>query len=181
MLYSERRADQTALTARSLSLLFPDNRLPSGFQTPVLCAFANAILHCASSAEVSLTLNEAITREEEQAVRDKQVLSAFKAYTTRDDHRIDGFFDAAELPYPKDVILRAFEREIVRKPVDARVEDMKIGARILLCIQRSVDPYDGPDRDIEQHQRLLAAIKTEGDQINARLAAAVQQRKKRWN
>jgi hypothetical protein len=66
MLYSERRADQTALTARALSLLFPDNLLPSGFRTPVLCAFANAILHCASSAEVAVTLNQAIAKAEDR-------------------------------------------------------------------------------------------------------------------
>lgn len=95
LLYSERRADRTALTARALRLQFPDNLLPAGFKTPILCAFANAILHCASCAEVSVILNEAISRAEQQAVQDKKVISDFAALMAADELKAALFHDAA--------------------------------------------------------------------------------------
>jgi hypothetical protein len=82
-----------------------------------------------------------LRRAEQQATQDKKVISDFAAHTARDDLKIDGFYDVAELPHPKEIILRAFEREIMREPLDARVENLKIGARFLLCVQKNVDPY----------------------------------------
>jgi hypothetical protein len=106
LLYSERRADRTALTARALGLQFPDNLLPAGFKTPLLCAFANAILHCASSSEVSVTLNEAIARAEKQATQDRKVVSDFAALMAADELKPTVFHDATVLPHPKETILQ---------------------------------------------------------------------------
>lgn len=57
-LYDEKSVYKNALTARELSGAFPE--LPNlSFKNPVLTAFANAIWHCASAAEVTVVLNEA--------------------------------------------------------------------------------------------------------------------------
>ena len=58
-LYNERNVYKNAKTAQSLSIIYPE--LPAlTFKNPVLTAFANAIWHCRSAAEVSVTLNEAL-------------------------------------------------------------------------------------------------------------------------
>jgi hypothetical protein len=59
ILYNEKNVYQAALTAQALDMLFPDRLLPPGFVDSVLSAFANAIMHCATCAEVAITLNRA--------------------------------------------------------------------------------------------------------------------------
>lgn len=57
LLYNEGNLHKVALTAEALSRQFPTSLLPPGFTDPVLRAFANAIFHCSSCAEVAITLN----------------------------------------------------------------------------------------------------------------------------
>jgi hypothetical protein len=58
-LYDEKNVFKNAKTAQSLSVIYP--QLPElTFINPVLTAFANAIWHCKSAAEVAVTLNEAL-------------------------------------------------------------------------------------------------------------------------
>lgn len=72
VLYNEKNIYQAAATAKALSERFPDSLLPPGFTDPVLSAFANAVLHCASCAEVAVTLNEVLkTERPEQAMATK--------------------------------------------------------------------------------------------------------------
>src|SRR5277367_3368803 len=59
ILFEEKIVYKAALTAKALDFLFPDTLLPAGFTNPVLRAFANAVLHCATCAEVAAVLNEA--------------------------------------------------------------------------------------------------------------------------
>src|SRR5271165_5458021 len=61
VLYNEKNLYRAAATAKALSERFTRNLLPSGFTDPVLSAFANAIFHCSTCAEVAVTLNEALT------------------------------------------------------------------------------------------------------------------------
>jgi hypothetical protein len=171
LLYSERRADQTASTAQALSLLFPDNLLPSGFKTPLLCAFANAILHCASSAEVSVTLNEAIKRAEEQAIKDADILSDYGDLLGSDALKASVFHDVTVLPYPKEAILQAIEREIVRDRLPAMVESLKTGAMWLPCFQENIGAQTDP----------FSRYEAESNQISTRIAAALRLRETRWN
>lgn len=66
-LYEEKVVYRAARTTIALAYLYKDYRLPDGFNDPSLRAFANAIMHCGSCAEVSTVLNEAIGRAEELA------------------------------------------------------------------------------------------------------------------
>jgi hypothetical protein len=59
ILYHEKNAYQAAKTGMALDSLFPEQKIPLPITNPVLRAFANAIWHCASAAEVARTLNEA--------------------------------------------------------------------------------------------------------------------------
>lgn len=61
-LYTESSVYKNAQTARALSMMYPEQAPPLRFKNPLLAAFSNAIWHCASAAEVCVTLNEAATK-----------------------------------------------------------------------------------------------------------------------
>jgi hypothetical protein len=61
-LYNESNVFKNAQTARALSIMFPEQASPLQFNNIVLAAFANAIWHCTSAAEVCIVLNEAASK-----------------------------------------------------------------------------------------------------------------------
>jgi len=61
-LYNESSVYKNAQTARALSMMFPEQAPYLQFKNPVLAAFANAIWHCSSVAEVCVVLNEAAAK-----------------------------------------------------------------------------------------------------------------------
>ena len=61
-LYNESSVYKNAQTARALGLMYPEQAPSLCFKNPVLAAFSNAIWHCASAAEVCVTLNEAAAK-----------------------------------------------------------------------------------------------------------------------
>ena len=67
---------------------------------------------------------------------DNKVTSDFAACMTRDELKTAVFHDVAVLPHPKETILRAIEREILREQLAARLEWLKRGAAFLPCFQR---------------------------------------------
>jgi hypothetical protein len=75
-LYNESVVYKNAEAARALSLAFPDEIPSLNFRNPVLAAFANAIWHCSSAAEVSIILNEAATKPPPSAVALQEAFDA---------------------------------------------------------------------------------------------------------
>jgi hypothetical protein len=138
VLYEEKVVYKAALTAKALSFLYPNNLLPPGFTNPVLRAFANAIMHCSTCAEVSIILNEAVARAERQAVIDGKIVSDYAAFMEKTTVKADCFYDVNVLPHPKDAIIAAIEREIIQEPVDARVDWLKTGVLFLWNYQEGV-------------------------------------------
>jgi hypothetical protein len=61
-LYNEKNVYLAAKTAASLDTIFPEKIPALIFRNPVLSAFANAVWHCSSAAEVSIVCNEAATK-----------------------------------------------------------------------------------------------------------------------
>lgn len=57
-LYESVDHDDAAKAAMSLGHLFPNHLVPDAMTNPVLRAFANAVLHCSTSEEVTYVLNE---------------------------------------------------------------------------------------------------------------------------
>src|ERR1700693_5245660 len=53
ILYDQKNVYLAAKTGMTLDALFPDRKIPIPIANPVLGAFANAIWHCASAAEVA--------------------------------------------------------------------------------------------------------------------------------
>jgi hypothetical protein len=58
-LYNEKSVYLAAKIAASLDSMFPGSIPALKFQNPVLSAFAKAVWHCSSAAEVSIVCNEA--------------------------------------------------------------------------------------------------------------------------
>jgi hypothetical protein len=104
---------------------------------------------------------------EQQAEHDSTVISDFSACMAQDELKSALFHDVAVLPHPKETILRAIEREILREQLAARIEWLKKGAAFLPCFQRD---------HAESH---LATVKAEADQIAARIESAVRLRNAR--
>jgi hypothetical protein len=66
-IYENRDLVECADVAKALTYLYPEDRLPTGFNNPVLKAITNAGMHCETLAEVTAMLNEAISTAEEKA------------------------------------------------------------------------------------------------------------------
>jgi hypothetical protein len=137
---------------------FFHNVLPPGFTDPVLCAFTNAILHCSSSAEVCLVLNDATTNTGEAAIEapsNQKILSDYAAFMAETKTKLDCFYDESALPHTKESIIAAIEGAIAREKLDERVELLKIGAVFLWNFQCGVGatPLPLTGLDVSQFPR----------------------------
>jgi hypothetical protein len=141
--------------------------------------------------------------EAAKADHDMKVISDFSALMARDDLKA-WFLDVAVLPHPKEEILRAIEREIIREPLAARVEWLKQGAFFLSTFQENVRSQSSlltgavarasrdtsPEKILAEASKIRAGAEvdselwqrclTESDQISSRIAAAVRLREARF-
>jgi hypothetical protein len=204
VLYSERNASKVAATVFALDELFPEKKVPVTFRNPILSAYANAIWQCSTTAEVAITLNEAIAKAEVQAKSDEKIVGDLADMMASGETKPDAYYDVSVLPYPKETILRAIEREIIREPLDVRVELLKVGAVFLTSFQEGIGLKPlyllgvdfaklqsmTPDlmrrikavvenTDVERVRRSAELKKIDGDRILARMNAAVRLRNAR--
>lgn len=172
-LYNVRNAHKTAETARALTYLYPDNYLPTGFTDPVLCAFANAILHCATCREVGVVLNEAITRADKQAAQDMDIVSDLGGLMANLTIRPDAFYDVSVLPHPKEAIIAAIERQILWAPNQELVQLLITGSLFLWNFHHGVGDIPllwlgedlGPAHRGEMTPEILNEIKRKAERI----------------
>jgi hypothetical protein len=83
-LYDEKIVYNNARRTAALAYLFPEKLFPNGITNLNLRVFFNAILHCQSAAEVSVTLNEAVQLAEKKAgcTLDQLSRSDFPSWST---------------------------------------------------------------------------------------------------
>ena len=135
---------------------------------------------------------------------DEKIVSDLADLMAAGDVKPDAFYDVSVLSHPKEDILLATEREILREPSDDRVEWLAVGAAFLPSFQEGIGPEplswfgvdlaklqrltsdpkkqarilaENPDR--ERAERFLSLMKVESDQIQARIDAALRLRKAR--
>jgi len=198
-LYNVRDVQKTYETAEALALLFPDSLLPPGFTDPVLSAFANAILHCANCGEVAIILNGAIEQAESKIKKaDSKIVDDYAAFLGETTIRVDCFYDVNVLPHPKEAIIAAIEREIVRSPLEGYVDSLRTSAAWLWNFLEGIGPEPIPfialkgnapgdpnelrrilaspkyKRDEKKSSRLWAVAEAENKKVEERLAAAVR-------
>jgi len=95
-----------------------------------------------SETEISLeclALEGAIRKVEAEATantatpvtNDAKIVLDFANFMTETTTRVDCFHDVKSLPYPKEMIVAAIEREIARSPLEAHVDWLRTGASLL--------------------------------------------------
>ena len=77
------------------------------------------------------------------AVADDKIVSDFAAFMAKGG-KVDCFYDVNLLPHPKEAILAAIEREIVREPLEERVKWLRTGMYLLWNFQEGVGPAPLP-------------------------------------
>lgn len=152
VLYNEKDAFKIVMTAGALDSIFPEKRIPITFRNSVLGAFANAIWQCSTAAEVTLTLNEAIARAEKQVKSDAKIVSDYSAFMAKTATKVDCFYDVNVLPHPKEAIIAAIEREIVRSPLEEHVEWLRTGVVFLWNFQEGVGTAPLPSTGVDVAQ-----------------------------
>jgi TPR repeat protein len=189
-LYNESNVYKNAQTAQALSMMYPESAPELQFTNPVLAAFANAIWHCSSAAEVTITLNEAITRAGKQDMSDDGIVSDYADFMAKATTKPGYFYDVNVLPHPKEMILAAIEREILRESLEVRVEWLKTGSVFLWNYQEGVGPAPLPitgvdlsqipsrttPADLSELKRILASPNLKRDEGRAKAFEAIAQR-----
>jgi len=95
---------------------------------------------------------ETVTAEDEQAKSDSNIVLGFSNFCGKTAIRPDRFYDASLLPYPREAIISAMERDIVRSPSQAHVDWLRGGIMFLMNFLEGVGPdpipfKSGPARD----------------------------------
>jgi TPR repeat protein len=167
-LYNEKNVFKNAKTAEALSTIFPEETSFLSFKNPVLTAFANAIWHCSSAAEVSIVLNDTIARTEASPATMSQpsamqatepsremIIGDYGAFMEHNPSLPTRIEDVSVLPHPKEVILDALLMEIGRGHPRHLDEMMQVGARCLAQYQPGVgkEPLEKLGLDISKLPR----------------------------
>jgi hypothetical protein len=196
--------DYYSLIARGISGLgsnTPDARqtLYERARAAQLKSFDPALTPAAIERERSV-LDQAI-RTVEQVESDSKIVFDYATFCEQTTIRPDCFYDANVLPYPKEAILSAIERQIVRSPPDALVDWLSSGALFMWNFQEGIGPdplpFKGLDisqgdtppdhealrpiwaspeyqRDFERSSQLMAIAETEKKEVEERIASALR-------
>jgi hypothetical protein len=145
---------------------------------------------------------KAAAADEERANSDRRIVSDYAGFMVDAPTRLDCFYDASELPHPKESIIAAIEREIIRSPLEKQVELLQTAGAVMWNflegigpvprplegysqLRRGSTPADHDDlrrivssleyiRDVEMTERLMDTAKKEDKNVEERIAAAIR-------
>jgi len=140
--------------------------------------------------------------DEKQANSDRKIVSDCAGFMVEAPTSLDCFYDASELPHPKEAIIAAIEREIVRSPFENQVELLQTAGAFMLNFLEGIGPDPRPInglselprgsipadrddlrriiasveyiRDVEMTASLMDTAKKEGKELEERIAAAIR-------
>jgi hypothetical protein len=199
--------DYYSLIARSVAGL--DNNTPDSRQAlydraraAQLNSFDPALSPDAIERERDL-LDQAI-RTLEQVESDSKIIFEYAVFCEENTTRPDCFYDASLLPYPKEAIITAIERQIVRSPPDALTDWLRSSAIFVWNFLEGVGPdplpFNGLDgsqvdtsadpealrriwaspeyqRDVRRSSRFIAIAEREKKEVEERIAIALRIRR----
>jgi hypothetical protein len=138
----------------------------------------------------------------ERAKRDSKIVTDYAGFIAGAPTRQDCFYDASVLPHPKEVIIAAIEREIVRSPIEELVELLETAGAFMWNfldgvgpdprplvgysqLSRDSTPVERDDlgriadsleyiRDVEKSASLMDIAKREGKNVEERIAEAIR-------
>ena len=148
---------------------------------------------------------KAAAADEGQAKSDRKIVSDYVRFMVEAPTRLDCFYDASQLPQPKEAIIAAIEREIVRSPLEKQVESLQTASALMWNFLEGIGPVPRPlegysrlpqggtpadrdelermvasveyIRDIERTASLMDIAKREDKNVEERIAAAIRIRK----
>ena len=145
---------------------------------------------------------KATAADDEQAKKDSKIVSDYATFLEETATRPDCFYDASALPHPKETIIAAIEREIVRSPLEELVELLETAGAFMWNFLDGVGPDPRPlegysqlsrdgtpverddlgriadsleyIRDVEKSASLMDIAKREGKNVEERIAEAIR-------
>ena len=150
----------------------------------------------------------AAATDDKQANSDRKVVSDYAVFLEESETRQDCFYDANALPHPKETIIAAIEREIIRSPREEYVDWLRNGGAFMWNFLEGVGPHPLPfpgvdtsqpprgrasadplvelrqiiagpefERDVERSASFLTIAKEENNEVETRVAAAIDIRR----
>ena len=148
---------------------------------------------------------KAAAADEGKAKSDRKIVSDYVRFMVEAPTRLDCFYDASQLPQPKEAIIAAIEREIVRSPLEKQVESLQTASALMWNFLEGIGPVPRPlegysrlpqggtpadrdelerivasvehIRDVERTASLMDIAKREDKNVEERIAAAIRIRK----
>ena len=124
---------------------------------------------------------EQASRTVEQVESDSKIIFDYAAFCEENSTRSDCFYDASLLPYPKEAIITAIERQIVRSPPEPLVDWLRSGAMFMWNFLEGVgsDPLPFKDLDISRGNtsHFIATAEREKKEVEKRIATALRIRR----
>ena len=149
--------------------------------------------------------NKAAAADKKQAKSDRKIVSDYAGFMVKASTRLNCFYDASELPHPREAIIAAIEREIVRSPREEQIELLETAGAFMWNFLKGIGPDPRPlegyshlprgdtsadrddlrrmvssveyVRDVEMTARLMDTAKKEDKKVEERIAAAIRTRR----
>jgi DNA-directed RNA polymerase subunit K/omega len=146
---------------------------------------------------------KATAADDEQAKKDSKIVSDYATFLEETTTRPDCFYDASALPHPKETIIAAIEREIVRSTFEEDVDWLRSSGAFMWNFLEGIGPYPLPfpgvdtsqpprsgseypldqlrriiaspefQRDVERSANFLPIAEEENKEVEARVAVAI--------
>jgi hypothetical protein len=114
---------------------------------------------------------EAAAVDVAQAKGDAQIVTDYAVFMAETQTRSDCFYDASELPHPREAIIAAIEREIVRSPHEELIEVLESAGAFMWNFLDGIGPNPWPVESISQ--RPQDNTPADGDELR-RIGASVE-------
>ena len=95
---------------------------------------------------------KAAAADGKQANSDRKIVSDYATFLEETEMRQDCFYDASALPHPKETIIAAIEREIIRSPREEYVDWLRSGGAFMRNFLEGVGPYPLPFPGVDASQ-----------------------------
>jgi len=150
---------------------------------------------------------QAAAVDDEQAKKDLKIVSEYATFLEETTTRPDCFYDASALPHPRETIIAAIEREIVRSTFEEDVDWLRSSGAFMWNFLEGIGPYPLPfpgadtsqpprgrseypldqlrriiaspefQRDVERSANFLTIAEEESNEVERRIAAAISIRR----
>lgn len=95
---------------------------------------------------------QAAAVDDEQSKKDLKIVSEYATFLEETTTRPDCFYDASALPHPRETIIAAIEREIVRSTFEEDVDWLRRSGAFMWNFLKGVGPYPLPFPGVDTSQ-----------------------------